>query len=61
MSGQKINTKTHFKYLGVIFVGNLSFHAHLNVIKCKLNRAAKGMLAKFKQYVASNLLKTIYF
>ena len=60
MSGQKINTITYSKYLGVIFVDNLSFHAYLNIIKYKLNRTTHGILAKPSHYIANNLLKKIY-
>ena len=35
VSGQKIITKIHSKYLGVIPDESLNFHAHLNIIKYK--------------------------
>ena len=59
MNGQKLNTKTHSKYL-VILDESLSFYAHLNVIKYKLNKA-NGILAKLRHYVTSDLLKAIYY
>ena len=60
MSAQKVSTKTHFKYVGVILDESLSFHAHLNTIKYKLNRT-NGILAKLRHYVTSDLLKAIYY
>ena len=59
MSGQKIITKTQSKYLGVVLDESLSFYAHLNIIKYKLNRA-NGILVKLRYDVISYLLKTIY-
>ena len=60
MSGQKIITKTHPKYLGIILDESLSFYAHLNIIKYKLNKA-NGIPAKLRHYVTIDLLKTIYY
>ena len=58
VSGQKIITKTHSKYLGVIPDGSVSFHAHLNIIKYKLN-IRNGILVKL--IVTSDLLRAIYY
>ena len=59
VSEQKIITKTHSRYLGVILDESLSFHAHLNIIKYKLNRT-NGILMKPWPFVTSKLLKVIY-
>ena len=60
VGGQKTITKTHSKYLGVILDESISVHAHLNIIKYKLNRA-NGILAKLRYYVTSELLKAINY
>ena len=60
MSGQKVKTKTHSKYLGVILDESVIFSSHLNIKKYKLNRA-NGVLAKLSHHVPNDLPKTIYY
>ena len=60
MSGQKVKTKTHSKYLGVILDESVIFSGHLNIKKYKLNRA-NGVLAKLSHHVPNDLPKTIYY
>ena len=60
MSGQKVKTKTHSKYLRVILDESVIFSGHLNIKKYKLNRA-NGVLAKLRHYVPNDLQKTVYY
>ena len=45
ISGQKINTSSKVRYLGVILEEHLDWNLHINFLKCKLNRAI-GILSK---------------
>lgn len=60
INGQKINTCSSVKYLGVILQENLEWNLHLNTLNLKLNRAI-GLLCKIRHYVPKFLLKTLYY
>ena len=56
----KTSLQKHILNTGVILDESLSFYAHLNIIKYKLNKA-NGIPAKLRHYVTIDLLKTIYY
>ena len=58
--GQKINTMKESKYLGIKMDEHLTFRNHLDIVKLKLYQA-NGLLAKFRHYINSILLRTIYY
>ena len=60
VSGQKINTTTSAKYLGVYLNVSLTWETHFKNLIPKLNRAI-GLLFKVRHYTPKFLLKTIYF
>ena len=60
ISGQKINTCSKVRYLGVILEEHLDWNLHINSLKCKLNRAI-GILSKIRHYVPKFLLNTLYY
>ena len=60
LSGQKIISKNHTKYLGIIIDEHLTFKEYMTQLRQKLNRT-NGLLAKLRHQVSSSLLKTIYF
>ena len=60
ISGQKINTCSKVRYLGVILEEHLDWNLHINSLKFKLNRAI-GILSKIRQYVIKFLLNTLYY
>ena len=60
LSGQKVIRKPCTKYLRVLLEENLLFKNYINTLKQKLN-GANGILAKLRQYLPSDILKTIYY
>ena len=60
VSGQKINTATSVKYLGVYLNDSLTWETHFKNLIPKLNRAI-GLLSKVMHYMPKFLLKTIYY
>ena len=60
VSGQKINTTTSVKYLGVCLNDSLTWETHFKNLIPKLNRAI-GLLSKVRHYTPKLLLKTIYY
>ena len=60
ISGQKINTATSVKYLGVYLNDSLTWETHFKNLIPKLNRAI-GLLSKVRHYTPKFLLKTIYY
>ena len=60
VSGQKINTTTSVKYLGVYLNDSLTWETHFKNLIPKLNRAI-GLLSKVRHYTPKFLLKTIYY
>ena len=60
VSGQKINTTTSVKYLGVYLNDSLTWETHFKNLIPKLNRAI-GLLSKVMHYMPKFLLKTIYY
>ena len=60
ISGQKINTRSKVRYLGVILEEHIDWNLHINSLKCKLNRAI-GILSKIRHYVPKFLLNTLYY
>ena len=59
ISGQKINTCSKVRYLGIILQEHLDWNPHINSLKGELNRAV-GILSKIQHYVPKFLLKTLY-
>ena len=60
LSGKIIIPTTHTRYLGIIADQHFSWNQHLKILKKKLSRA-NGLLAKARQYLLPNLLRTLYF
>ena len=60
ISGQKVNTCSSVKYLGVMLQDTLEWNLYLNILNLKLNRAI-GLLCKIRHYVPKFLLKTLYY
>ena len=60
VSGQKINTTTSVKYLGVYINDSLTWETHFKNLIPKLDRAI-GLLSKVKHYTPKFLLKMIYY
>ena len=60
VSGQKINTATSVKYLGVYLNDSLTWETHFKNLIPKLNRAI-GLLSKVRHYTPKFVLKTIYY
>ena len=60
VSGQKINTTTSVKYLGVYLNDSLTWETHFDSLIPKLNRAI-GLLFKVRHCTPKFLLKTIYY
>ena len=60
ISGQKIKTTTHTKYLGVLLDEHLTWNLHIKAIKTKLSRAT-GLLAKIRYHTSTDLRRTIYY
>ena len=60
VSGQKINTTTSVKYLGVYLNDSLTWETHFKNLIPKLNRAI-GLLSKVRHYTPKFLLKKIYY
>ena len=60
VSGQKINTTTSVKYLGVYLIDSLTWKTHFKNLIAKLNGAI-GLLSKIRHYTLKFLLKTIYY
>ena len=60
ISGQKINTSSKVRYLGIILEEHLDWNLHINSLKCKLNRAI-GILSKIQHYVPKLFLNTLYY
>ena len=60
VSGQKINTTTSVKYLGVYLNDSLTWETHFKNLIPKLNRAIE-LLSKVRHYTPKFLLKTIYY
>ena len=58
--GQKINTTTSVKYLGVYINNSLTWETHFKNLIPKLDRVI-GLLSKVKHYTPKFLLKTIYY
>ena len=59
VSGDKINTTTSVRYLGVYLNDSLTWETHFKNLIPKLNRAI-GLLSKVRHYTPKFLLKTIY-
>ena len=59
ISGQKVNTCSNVKYLGITLEENLELNLHLNLLKSHLHRAI-GLLCKIRHYVPKFLLKTLH-
>ena len=60
VSGQKINTTTGVKYLGVYLNDSLTWETHFKNLIPKFNRAI-GRLSKVRPYTLKFLLQTIYY
>ena len=60
ISGQKITSTTHARYLGILMDQHLSWGQHLKMLKQKLSRA-NGLPAKVCYYLSPKLLRTLYF
>ena len=60
ISGQKINTCSNVKFLGITLAENLQFNLNLDLFKSELTRAI-GFLGKIREYVTKFLLKTLYY
>ena len=60
ISGQKITSTTHARYLGILMDQHLSWGQHLKMLKQKLSRA-NGLPAKVRYYLSPKLLRTLYF
>ena len=60
VSGQKTNTTTSVKYLGVYLNGSLTWETRFKNLIPKLNRAI-GLPSKVRHYTPKLLLKTIYY
>ena len=60
ISGQKINTCSKVRYLGVILEEHLDWNLHINSLKHKINRAI-GILSRIRHYVPKFLLNTLYY
>ena len=54
-----INNCSSYKYLGIIFDDDLKWKTHLEHISKKLSQAT-GIIAKLRNYVSNENLKTIY-
>ena len=59
INGEKLNEKTHAKYLGLIFDNKLLWHHHLDHVASKLIKG-NGLLAKLRHFVPSQKLKMLY-
>ena len=60
ISGQKINTCSKVRYLGVILEEHLDWNLYINSLNCKPNRAIR-ILSKMRHYVPKFLLNTLYY
>ena len=60
VSGQKINTTTSVKYLGVYLNDSLTWETHFKNLIPKLNKAI-GLLSKVRHYTPKFLLKVMYY
>ena len=60
ISGQKVNTCSSVKHIGVMLQDTLEWNLHLNILNLKINRAI-GLLCKIRHYVPKFLLKTLYY
>ena len=63
INGQKINTTTSVKYLGVytiVYMVLYTWETHFKNLIPKLNTAI-GLLSKVRHYTPKLLLKTIYY
>ena len=56
VSGQKVNTTTSVKYLGVYLNNSLTWETHFKNLISKLNRAI-GLLSKVRHYMPKFLLR----
>ena len=60
VTGQKIDTTTSVKYLGVYLNDSLTWKIHFKNLIPKLNRAI-GLFSKVRHYTPKFLFKTIYY
>ena len=60
ISGQKVNTCSSVKYIGVMLQDTLEWNLHLNILNLKINRAI-GLLCNIRHNVPKFLLKTLYY
>ena len=60
VSGQKINTTTSVKYLGVYLNDSITWETHFKNLIPKLNRTI-GLFSKVRHYMPKILSKTIYY
>ena len=57
ISGQKIQTKSSAKYLGLMIDGFLHWKTHCTILRTRLQR----LLAKLRYFTSANLLRTVYY
>ena len=60
ISGQKLQTKSSAKYLGLMIDEFLHWKTHYTILRTKLERSI-GLLAKLIYFTSANLLRTVYY
>ena len=60
ISGQRIQTTSSAKYLGLVIDEFLNSKTHFTILRAKLERSI-GFLGKLRYFVSENLLRTVYF
>ena len=60
ISGQKMQTKSSAKYLGLMIDGFLHWKTHCTILRTRLERSV-GLLAKLRYFTSANLLRTVYY
>ena len=60
MNKKALEQKDHVKYLGVLIDQHLKWNYHISNISKKISRGV-GILAKLRNYMDTDLLKTIYY